>query len=81
MTAELLEDMGGRHLGGGHRTAAPGGIGQSAPLLADQIAPEPVIDGLLPDARQLRDLADGVPLGYPQHGLHALTEACLRCTR
>mgnify|MGYP003296543191 CR=1 FL=1 len=31
-----------------------------------------------PSARQLRDLADGVPLGHPQHGLHTLEEAFIR---
>jgi hypothetical protein len=39
-----------------------------------QVKLDPVVDGLPADARQLRDLADGVALGHPQHGLHALEE-------
>ncbi len=79
IASQVLEDMGGRNLGRGHRTAAPWGIGQGDHLMARQIALEPVVDSLHTDARQLRDLADGVPLGHPPHGLHALKEACIRC--
>ena len=75
---QVLADRGGRHPGRGHRTAAPWGIGQGGHLMARQIALEPVVDGLHTDAQQLRDLADGVALGYPQHSLHALKEACIR---
>jgi len=74
---QMLEDMGGRNLGCSYRTATPGCIGQGGHLMARQIALEPVVDGLRTDARQFRDLADGVPLGHPQHGLHALKEACI----
>jgi hypothetical protein len=77
MAAQVLEAMGGRHPGRGHRTATPWGIGPSGHLRAGPSALEPVVDGLHPDARQLRDLADGVPLGHPQHSWHALTEACI----
>ena len=35
---------------------------------------DPVVDRLHADVRQRRDRADGVPLGHPQHGLHALEE-------
>jgi hypothetical protein len=76
----MLEDMGGRNLGCSHGTATPRGIGQGGHLMARQIALEPVVDSLLTDTRQLCNLADGVPLGHPQHGLHVLKEACLRCT-
>src|SRR4029450_2111811 len=40
-----------------------------------QVELDPVVDCRHTDTRQLRDLADGVPLGHPQHGLHALEEA------
>src|SRR5262245_35702406 len=39
-----------------------------------QVELDPVVDCRHTDTRQLRDLADGVPLGHPQHGLHALEE-------
>ena len=65
IASQVLEDMGGRNPGRGHRTAAPWGIDQSGHLMARQIALEPVVDGLPTDARQLHDLADGVPLGHP----------------
>ena len=75
---QRLEDMGGRNPGRSHRTTAPWGIGQSDHLMARQRALEPVGDGLHTDAQQLRDLADGVALGHPQHSWHALKEACIR---
>jgi len=78
IASQMLEDMGGRNPGRSHRTTAPWGIGQSGPLMARQIALEPVVDGLHTDAQQLRDLADGVSLRHPQHSLHALKEACIR---
>ena len=81
IAAQMLEDMGGRNLGCDHRTATPRGISQGGHLMARQIALEPVVDGLPTDTRQLRDLAERVPLGHPQHGLHALKEACIRRTR
>ena len=77
---QVLEDMGGRNLGCSHRTATPGCIGQGGHPMTRQIVLEPVVDGLLTDTRQLRDLTDGVPLGHPQHGLHALKEAGIRRT-
>jgi len=46
--------------------------------MACQRALEPIVDGLPTDTGQLRDLADRVPLGDPQHGLNALKEACIR---
>ena len=75
ITAQMLED-----LGRSHRTATPRGIGQRGHLMACQRALEPVVDGLPTDTRQLRNLADRVPLGYPQHGLHALKEVGIRDT-
>jgi hypothetical protein len=39
-----------------------------------QVALDPVGDCRHTDARQLCDLAEGVSLGHPQHGLHALEE-------
>jgi len=81
IASQMLEDMGGRNPGRGHGTSTPWGIGQGGHLMARQIALEPVVDGLLTDTRQLRDLTDGVPLGHPQHGLHALKEAGIRRTR
>ena len=48
--------------------------------MGGQRALEPVVDGLLTDTRQCRDLADRLPLSDPQHGLHALQEACIRDT-
>jgi hypothetical protein len=36
------------------------------------VALEPGVDCRHTDARQLRDLADGVPLGHLPHGLHEL---------
>ena len=80
IASQMLEDMGGRNPGRSHRTTAPWGIGQGGHLMARQIALEPVVDGLPTDAHQLRDLADRVSLGYPQHGLHALKEAGIRHT-
>ena len=80
MALQVLADRGGRHPGRGHRTAAPWGIGQGGHLLARQRVLEPVVDGLPTDTRQLRNLADRVPLGYPQHGLHALKEVGIRDT-
>ena len=80
IAAQMLQDLGSRNLGRGHRTATPRGIGQRGHLMACQIALEPVVDGLPTDTRQLRNLADRVPLGYPQHGLHALKEAGIRHT-
>ena len=80
IASQMLEDMGGRNPGRSHRTTAPWGIGQGGHLMARQIALEPVVDGLPTDTRQLRNLADRVPLGYPQHGLHALKEVGIRDT-
>ena len=80
MAAQMLEDLGRRNLGRGHRTATSRGIGQDGRLMARQIALEPVVDGLPTDTRQFRDLADRLPLGHPQHGLYALKEACIRGT-
>jgi hypothetical protein len=80
MAAQRLEEMGGRHLGCDHRTATPRGIGPGGHLMARQRALEPVVDGLPTDTRQLRDRAARLPLGHPQHRLHALKEACIRRT-
>jgi hypothetical protein len=77
---QMLEDMGGRNPGRRHRTTAPWSIGQGGHLMARQIAPKPVVDRLLTDTRQRRNLADGVALGYPQHGLQALKKAGIRRT-
>jgi hypothetical protein len=38
---------------------------------------DPVIDGRPADGRPLRDRAEGVPLGHPQHGWHTLAEALI----
>ena len=78
IASQMLEDMGSRHLGRGHRTATPRGIGQGGHLMARQRALEPVVDGLPTDARQLHDFADSVPLGHPRHSLQALKETCIR---
>jgi hypothetical protein len=53
IAVQMLEDMGGRNLGCGHRTTTPRGIGPGGHLMARQIALEPVIDGLPTDTRQL----------------------------
>jgi hypothetical protein len=78
--AQMLEDLGRRNLGRGHRTATSRGIGQDGHLMARQRALAPVVDGLTTDTRQFCDLADRLPLGHPQHGLYALKEACIRGT-
>ena len=78
--AQRREDLGRRNVGRRPRTAAPRGIDQGGHLMARQRALEPVVDGLPTDTRQLRDLADRLPLGHPQHGVHALKEACIRRT-
>ena len=78
VASQVLENVGGRNLGRRYRPAAPWGIGQGSHLMTHQIALEPVVHGLYTDPRQLCDLANGVPLGHPQHGLHALEKACIR---
>jgi hypothetical protein len=75
VASQVIQAPGGRNPWGCQRPTASRSIGENGHVMALQGELEPVVDGLHADARQLRDLADGVPLGHPQHGLHALEEA------
>jgi hypothetical protein len=74
VASQLLPDPWGRHPWGHHGTTAPRCICQGGNVMPLQVELDPGVDCRHTDTRQLRDLADGVPLGHPQHGLYALEE-------
>lgn len=78
VASQLIQDPYSSNPWGRQRPTASRRIGQGGDVRSLQVELDPVIDGLHADVRQLRDLADGVPLGHPQHGLHTLEEAFIR---
>ena len=76
--SQLLQEPWGRKLWGHHGTTVPRCICQGGDVMPPPVALAPVVDGRHTDTRQLRDLAEGVPWGHPQHGLHALEEMFIR---
>jgi hypothetical protein len=74
VASQLLPYPWGCNPRGYQRTTTPWCICQGSDVMPPQVELDPVVDCRHTDTRQLRDLADGVPLGHPQHGLYALEE-------